>query len=268
MKAPLFLSRMVFKLKRQGGGRDVVYILRDRLGVATDGAIAIGKKLKIAASPLLARKRFAVRTGSVTLPSSLATEGWVKFPKGEIAGAADVARHCADIFESRKAEILAAYQPPFGLIFDVDSTIHEPEEIEPIVRFCARPAVFNLVSRYLGEYPVLASISFGYTAPNSAGPPSCSHADMNEPRQLHLVMPISSIDMEAGPFTFLPESKSAVVRKAIKHNGGRISDETLFSMFVKTISSTVRARRATFFSSILMHVCTAALGPARSRGSS
>ena len=230
LKAPLFFSRLIFKLRRQGGGRDVLYILRDRLGMAADSAIAIGKRLKIAASPLLARRRFAVRSTAMALPHSLAAEGWVKFPNDEIEGAAKLARHCGDIFESRKDEVLATYKPPFGLIFDIDSTIRRPEEIEPIIRFCAQPAVFNLVSSYLGEYPVLASISFGYTAPNSGGVGSqLFHADMNEPRQLHLVMPISSIDMELGPFTFLPELKSTVVRKAIKHEGGRISDETLFS---------------------------------------
>ena len=102
LKAPLFLSRLFFKLKRQSGGRDVLYILRDRLGMATDRAIAIGKKLKIMASPLLARKRFAARNLSKVVPSNLATEGWIKLPKGEVEGAEEVARHCAKILRAER----------------------------------------------------------------------------------------------------------------------------------------------------------------------
>ena len=110
--------------------------------------------------------------------------------------------------------MLAAYQPPFGLIFNIENTIENPDEIEPIVRFCSQPAVFNMVSAYLGEYPVLASIAFGYTAPNSSGVGSqFFHADTNEPRQLHLVMPISSIDMELGSLH--------VLARAQEHGGAK-----------------------------------------------
>jgi hypothetical protein len=232
LKAPVFLSKLLFKLKRQGGGRDVLYILRDRLGVATDAAIAVGKRLKIAASPLLARQRFAARALSAKVPPNLAAEGWMKLSREQVEGAAELAAHCADVFRRKENGVLANYKPPFTLVSHVDDTIENPEEIEPIVRFCSRPEVFNLVSGYVGEYPVLASISLGYTAANSNWVGSqLFHCDSNEPRQLHLVMPIWPIDMESGPFTFLPESKSSTLRKALKHQGGRVDDDVLFSHF-------------------------------------
>ena len=46
LKAPLFFSRLLFKLKRQKGGRDVAYILSDRLGMRAESAITVGKRLR------------------------------------------------------------------------------------------------------------------------------------------------------------------------------------------------------------------------------
>ena len=230
LKAPMFLCALFFKLRNQRGGRDVLYILRDKFGVAADRAIAMSKKLKIAARPILARKRFAARSFSNAVPSLLVSEGWLRIPKGQIEGAEELAKHCAAVFERKKNKVLASYAPPFTLVFDIDETINNSAEVEPVVRFCSQPAIFNVVSGYMGEYPVLSGISLGYTKSNSNWVGSqLFHCNSNEPKQLHLVMPIWPIDMETGPFTFLPARKSAQVRRAISHQGGRIPDDVIFS---------------------------------------
>ena len=230
LKAPMFFSRLLFKLKRQDGGRDVFYILGDRLGMSASNAIKIGKALKIAASPAEAWKRFRVRPAPNDVPASLAADGWVKLPKGTVEGAVDLAQHCANVFARKQERILANYAPPFALVSDIDDKVKSPEEIEPIVRFCSQPALFNLITSYLGEYPVLNTISLGYTAPNSGGVGSqLFHRDLNDPRAAHLVMPVWPIDLELGPFSFLPARRSAQVQDVIKHDRGRVSDEVMFS---------------------------------------
>jgi len=230
LNAPLFVTKLLFDLKNQKGGRNVLRVFRDVLGMSNDSAVSLGKKLKMAASPLLARKRVQPRTERVSLPESLSIDGWTKLSKKDISGTKELVKHCAKVFEKRKKDILANYKPPFALIFDVGTSIKNPEEIAPVIRFCAQHPLFDIVTSYLGEYPVLGSIAFGYTAPDSGKVGSqLFHCDSNEQRQLHMIIPISPVDMEAGPFTFLPEQKSAYVRKAIKHDSGRIPDEVMFS---------------------------------------
>lgn len=230
LKAPLFVSRILFKLRNQDGGRDLLYLLRDRLGVSSDTAIAIGKRLKIIASPSLARKRFAVNNGQVDIPQSLAVDGWTKLPKQQIKGGEELARHCAAIFDRQKVDVLSRYSPPFTLVSEITDSVDCPEDFEPIVRFCSQPALFNLIAAYMGEYPVLSTIALGYTAPQSNLVGSqLFHCDSTDPRALHLVMPIWPIDEESGPFTFLPATKSTRVRTAIQHDRGRIPDEVMFS---------------------------------------
>lgn len=230
LKAPMFATRLLFKLRKQSGGREVLQVLRDTLGMSNDRATAVGKKLKMLASPLLAWKRTRTRAVPTRVPDSLAVDGWVKLQDEGVSGANELVQHCTRVFERREAEILSNYTPPFSLIFDVGSSIARPEEIEPVVRFCAQRPIFDLATSYLGEYPALGNISFGYTAPDSGRVGSqLFHCDSNEPRQLHMILPIWPIDMESGPFTFLPAPSSARLRKEIKHDRGRIPDDVVFS---------------------------------------
>ena len=230
LKAPLFFSRLLFKLKRQKGGRDVAYILSDRLGMRAESAITVGKALKIIVSPLKARERFQVRSVPSSVPVNLTQDGWIKLPKDAVEGAFELAQHCADLFARKRDQVLAAYAPPFTLVTNIHDAVENPEEIEPIVRFCSQPALFNLIASYLGEYPVLNTISLGYTAANAGRVGSqLFHRDLNDRRAAHLVMPIWPIDMDSGPFTFLPARESAQLQAEIKHNRGRISDDVIFS---------------------------------------
>jgi ectoine hydroxylase-related dioxygenase (phytanoyl-CoA dioxygenase family) len=102
----------------------------------------------------------------------------------------------------------------------------DPREIAPIIHFCAQPKLFSIISRYIGEFPVVSNMSLIYTRQNETviGPQKW-HRDTNAPRQLHLVIPIWDIDELCGPFTLLPGDKSRDVIHALGHNHGRVEDD-------------------------------------------
>ena len=101
-----------------------------------------------------ARERFQVRSVPSSVPVNLTQDGWIKLPKDAVEGAFELAQHCADLFARKRDQVLAAYAPPFTLVTNIHDAVENPEEIEPIVRFCSQPALFNLIASYLGEYPV------------------------------------------------------------------------------------------------------------------
>ena len=162
-------------------------------------------------------------------------QAWLKLPDGYADDVDQLVAHCDTIFQRDADFWRKNWQPPFSLLinFDTDETgrprAERPDDVLPIVKFCAQPKIFYLVSEYLGQYPVLSSVTLAYTGINNEKVGSQQfHRDMGHD-QVHMVVPIWPIDEETGPFTLLPACVSANIVKKINHTGGRVSDEAIFS---------------------------------------
>ena len=233
IRAPLTLVALVGRLRNQSGGRDVIRYLTLYLGVSREPAIAAAKRLKMALSPIKAWRRTRVTANAaIRVPEDA---GWAKLPAGVVTGGSALAAALQRLFESKKQRILETFKPPYGFVVEFKAEgdtvlLEEPDEFKPIVEFCSQKPLLDLLASYIGEFPVLSGVTFVYTPPWAGRIGSqLFHRDRNEPRQLHLVMPIWPIDMESGPFTFIPAKKSAEIVPHLDLRDDRFIDEQVFA---------------------------------------
>lgn len=238
-KAPAKLAALAGQLGRHEGGRNAISYLK-RLGISHADAVDIAKNLKKWASPIESFQRAQTAAylagGAADEPRVPRDKDYLHVPDGYLEGTDRVVRHCAELFRRKENDLRANFKPPYGMVIKFSQEnrrdqMEDPEEIRPILEFAAQPKFFRILTDYIGEFPVMSTVSLIYTEPNSdtIGPQQF-HRDMNERRQLHFVMPIWPIDMETGPFTFLPGDRSSDVVRALRDTGaGRISDEMIFS---------------------------------------
>jgi len=232
LRAPRTLVALVGRLRNQRGGRDVIRYLTLYLGVSRESAIAAAKRLKMALSPVKAwRRRRAAASAAIRVPEDA---GWLKLPPGVVTGGPALAAALQRLFESKKQHILETFKPPYGFVIQFKAQgdtvlLEQPDEFKSIVRFCSQKPLLDLLASYIGEFPVLSGVTFAYTPPWAGRVGSqLFHRDRNEPRQLHLVMPIWPVDMESGPFTFIPAKKSAEIVPQLDLRDDRFIDEQVF----------------------------------------
>ena len=83
-----------------------------------------------------------------------------------------------------------------------------------------------IATNYLGSVPRLASVMLWWTTANSTTKASqLYHADTEDGRQLKFFVNLTDVSAENGPFTFLPASTSRALRKALRHEVGRLQDK-------------------------------------------
>ena len=230
--APGKILNLYSRLRRQEGGRDTFSKLR-KLGLRHAPAIAATRLIKKTVSPIRAirRKALGALSADIVIPPD---QGFIHVDENKISGAADVVAHCAALFERKRARIVAEFKPPYGQVINFPVTpegaiMEDPEEIRPILQFCAQPALFDAIARYIGELPALSNIALVYSQPSDVRiGPQLFHRDRNEYRQVHLVMPIWDVTPESGPFTLLPADRSAKIVRAMDSDESRISDEDMF----------------------------------------
>jgi len=147
----------------------------------------------------------------------------------DVHGLEAVQSHCDAIFLERKKPALSATKVPHSL-FNFSKTPTGPsssdiEAMKPLVDFLCQPALAGMAAEYIGEIPVIGNISLWWSNTGSERlGPQLIHRDMNQKRQLHLIIPIYPIDEENGPFTFLPADLSRDFIKETGHFYGRIED--------------------------------------------
>jgi hypothetical protein len=237
-RAPAALMVLARQLRRHEGGRNTVSYLK-RLGLTHTDAIDVARQIKRLATPLASFERsrtagYLDGQDEIRVPRDKA---YLRVPDGYLEGVDRVVAHCEAIFRQKESEIVANYKPPYGMAIrfvemGASVKMENPDEIRPIFDFCAQPRLFRLLTEYMGEFPVMANVSLIYTMPNTETIGSqLFHRDMNERRQLHMVIPIRPIDLECGPFTFIPADRSAEVVRALKlTESGRIDDRDIFSV--------------------------------------
>lgn len=227
LKLPKLTIDLVVGLKHLEKGRDTASYLR-RLNIPHKDAVALTKAIKKTLNPIKALKR------KTNLPDTIGASGWKKIT---VPDSQNLAKYCAELFEKKKEKIMADFKPPYGFVLNVIEEngkvlLEDPEDFKPIVEFCSKPEIYDAVAGYIGEKPVISNISLLYTMPDSTRiGPQLFHRDTNEYKQIHIVIPVWEVDDESGPFTFIPADESAKIVKALKHENGRIPDETIFQYY-------------------------------------
>lgn len=99
----------------------------------------------------------------------------------------------------------------------------------------AHPDLFSITANYLGGAPILLSVSLVYTPQNDLRLGSqIFHAhssfDYSKPKEIGIVMNMTDVPPECGPFCFVPADIGLpVILDKSLWSGSRISDENLYS---------------------------------------
>lgn len=99
----------------------------------------------------------------------------------------------------------------------------------------AHPDLISIAANYLGAAPVLLSVALVYTPQNEWLQGSqIFHAhdsfDYQRPKEIGIVMNLSDVTPESGPFTYIPADKGlSAIRDKNLWQGTRITDEDLFA---------------------------------------
>lgn len=91
---------------------------------------------------------------------------------------------------------------------------HWDAVVTAFVDLLADPEIANLVNGYFGGRPSLWNVALNYSDPSQGTTDSqLWHFDYGDVRQLHLTVYFSDVDIECGPFTFLPAPLSDQIRR-------------------------------------------------------
>lgn len=221
--------------RRTGVGRVLVGLMRRKLNIGMMPARDVARLIKISMSPLdyLRRRQLAAGRRTDFDLERLKRNGYLFVGRDAISNTAGLVKYCAALFERKKNALMAAYVPPYALAIKFENDeqglrCEEPSELKPILDFCRQPKVLDLVSSYIGEFPVIGDVSLMYTMPNMDKIGSQRfHRDVNQPKQLHMLVPLYDIDEATGPFTLIPKDATLRIITALDHVNERVEDESI-----------------------------------------
>lgn len=113
------------------------------------------------------------------------------------------------------------------------------EDYREIFRALAHPDLMSITANYLGGAPVLVSIALVHTTQNDSLLGSqLFHAhssfDYGKPKEIGIVMNLTDVTPECGPFSYVPADVGLpVIREKSLWQGSRITDENLLSRIDK-----------------------------------
>jgi hypothetical protein len=154
--------------------------------------------------------------------------GYRLFGPGELPGARDAARRCAEIASepARLADreaLLHNRRKPFllSILVGPDFLAH-PE----LVRFMVSRPLLDAATAYLGSVPLLAGANLWWSPANdSARSSQLWHVDKEETSQVKVFVNVTDTGPDQGPFTFLPAPATERLRRALRYDAGRLRDE-------------------------------------------
>lgn len=100
-----------------------------------------------------------------------------------------------------------------------------------LLEFALNRKVIEIGADYLGTIPLLKSLGIYVSEPSDALRGSqLFHFDGADFRQLKFFINIENVDVDTGPFSFLPADVSNNVRLKLRHRraGGKVSDERVY----------------------------------------
>jgi hypothetical protein len=187
------------------------------------------KALKIARHPVdfLKRRRYASRL-SLSDQRISKTDGFLRRPLHQIAGAEDVFEHCRGCISEWEARHPGPHDAIATHILADENSVTDLRNHSILQKFAQSPQILGIVSDYLGEVPIVSGVTIQITHPNkNAVGFQRFHIDREDRRQIKLFVAIEDVDEQSGPLHFLSAHQSEVLETNERHYAGRIDDEVV-----------------------------------------
>lgn len=199
------------------------------------------KGLKILVSPFdyFARVREAKDfTGSIPAVWKVSEQtGYTLLPPGTMPGADKVVAACRAEWEKRRTAFDSIGEDEIYVdlfrdnLRDLSFRKFDLSDVPDVVKFAVDGPPSRIAAEYLGEVPVLGSVTLMGTPVNKLLESSqLFHADGEDIRQVKMFMAISEVAPDGGPLSFLPAEPSKKVMDAVHYTTGRIKDEVVFGI--------------------------------------
>ncbi|UAA39143.1 hypothetical protein KIH87_01900 [Paraneptunicella aestuarii] len=143
-------------------------------------------------------------------PNNFMQDGWTLFEQDYFPHTADVVRLGKEMFEARGADVSRKVMPYSIAHFD------ELLNIDAFYQFAFSEKMIAHAAKYIGEYPVLVSIELlrSDPKPEQAWIESQQlHLDVIDSKVFRVVVLVSDVDEQNGPFTFYPASVSDKIKR-------------------------------------------------------
>jgi hypothetical protein len=175
------------------------------------------------------RLRRLVSTVSATTPALHVDDhvGFRVLPPGAVASAAPLIARCRELMTA--GERRAMRKTHLESLAGVEQIERYPEFLD----FCLDPLFVAAAARYLGDFPVLATVDFWHSRAETGEYHTSQlyHRDLDDARQFKVFLFISDVDAESGPLTVLPAHVSERVCRQLGYRptsgNFRITDEQI-----------------------------------------
>lgn len=218
-------------LRRSKGLHKLLY---NRLGLPLDVSEAAIRRLKQAWNPaqMGERRRLARMMPRSDSDERLRRDGFLKLETSSWDHLAAALVDCEQAFEtSSRTAAIGATQAAGAKQFLV-SVIRDRQALQygAVMDLAISPSIIELVSGYFGAVPLLSSIRLWWSPPNASVVDSqLFHCDREDQTQLKVLVNVSDVTAEAGPFTLIPADASARIKRAVDYSyrDYQLSDEDI-----------------------------------------
>lgn len=201
-------------------GRTLNRVLNKRVGLNQILVHALLRRLKRAAMPRPLRRAQALPVQPPAADWRLdPEEGYRRLDAAAVPGWPGVSGRCIQLFDAYKDRETTAGNPRktfLHTLADADTLLRYPE----LVEFMLQRPLLDAARDYLGRLPQLAGAALWWTPPNDTATRSqLWHLDEEDRSQVKVLVPMTEVTAESGPFTFIPSAASA--RAVEAYNAGR-----------------------------------------------
>jgi hypothetical protein len=196
------------------------------------------KALKISVAPLdYLKRKFGAKTFSGAVPADWRVSqqsGFAIVPPTAMPGTDEVVATCRAEWQKRAKQFDAVQDEIYVDLFrdDLSDMLFKRfdlSSIPAVVKFAVDGPPSRIAAEYLGEVPVLGSVTLMGTPVNKLLESSqLFHADGEDVRQVKMFMLINEVDLDTGPLSFFGAEPSKKVMDAVHYTTGRVPDETVF----------------------------------------
>ena len=206
--------------------RSINLFLAKRLGVPRVPAIRIARGLNILARPAqhIRRRRAVAATASpIAIPPR---DGYAFVDRRQVPELDAAIRQASAIFASARHE--AGFQRNDGGTSRKDFLLNASEGIAmsrypDIMRLAVSRPVVDAVAAYLGEVPIVSNVSLLVSVPNHTQLGSqLYHLDFADEKQIKFFVYVDAVDLDNGPFTFVPAALSEQLVGSFRYDRGRL----------------------------------------------
>jgi hypothetical protein len=173
----------------------------------------------VARAPLDARRRRVV-AASLSSPHTIPeADGFLRLPQP--AGTSEVVAQCRELFRALPPLINPKKRFLVPVISGDDLNRHPN-----LIAYMLQPEFLHVASKYLGAVPRLAGAALWYSPTNDTEISSQRfHTDKEDTRQIKVFLAIEGIDIDCGPFTFVPAKETEEVLRGMREiDYGRLDD--------------------------------------------